>query len=172
MKEKRLVDFNAQLKTQLILLDQSNNTGAIDVKMDGSVLEGKSPFKILGLMFSSKLDQGSYIIFTAKTASKKIGALICSMKFLSPEVVLYLYKSTICPCMKYCCHVWTGAPSCYLELLDKLQNRICRTGGPSLAASLEPLVHLRNVASLSLFFRYYVGRCSSELAQLVPLPFS
>ena len=170
MKEKWLVDFNAG-KTQLILLDQSNNTGAIDVKMDGSVLEGKSPFKIW-LTFSSKLDQGSYIISTAKTASKKIGALICSMKFLSPEVVLYLYKSTICPCMGYCCHVWTGAPSCYLELLDKLQNRICRTGGPSLAASLEPLVHLRNVASLSLFFRYYVGRCSSELAQLVPLPFS
>ena len=52
----------------------------------------------------------------------KIGALICSMKFLSPEVVLYLYKSTIRPCMEYCCHVWAGAPSCYLELLDKLQN--------------------------------------------------
>ena len=68
MKEKWLVDFNAG-KTQLILLDQSNNTGAIDVKMDGSVLEGKSPFKILGLTFSSKLDQGSYIISTAKTAS-------------------------------------------------------------------------------------------------------
>ena len=43
---------------------------------------------------------------------------------------------------------------------------------PSLAASLEPLAHRRNVASLSLFYRYYFGRCSSELAQLVPLPFS
>ena len=52
--------------------------------------------------------------------------------------------------MEYCCHTWAGAPSCYLELLDKLQNRICRTVGPSLAASLEPLVHCRNVASLSL----------------------
>ena len=68
MKEKWLVDFNAG-KTQLILLDQSNNTGAIDVKMDGSVLEEKSSFKILGLTFSSKLDWGSYIISTAKTAS-------------------------------------------------------------------------------------------------------
>ena len=44
--------------------------------------------------------------------------------------------------------------------------------GPSLAASLEPLAHRWNVASLSLFYRYYFGRCSSELAQLVPLPFS
>ena len=38
----------------------------------------------------------------AKTASKKIGALICSMKFLSPEVALYLYKSTLRPYMEYC----------------------------------------------------------------------
>ena len=159
-------------KTQLVSFDQSNNTGAIDVKMNGSVLEEKSSFKMLGLTFSSKLDWGSYIIFIAKTASKKIGALIRSMKFLSPEVVLYLYKSTICPCMEYCCHVWAGAPSCYLELLDKLQKRICKTVGPSLAASLEPLAHRRNVASVSLFYRYYLDSCSSEIAQQVPLPFS
>ena len=169
--KKWLFDFNTG-KTQLVSFDWSNNNGSIDVKMGGSSVEEKSSFKMLGLTFSSKLDWGSYIISTAKTASKKIGALIRSMKFLSPEVALYLYKSTICPCMKYCCHVWAGAPSCYLDLLDKLQKRICRIVGPSLAASLEPLAHRPNVASLSLFYRHYFGRCSSELAQLVPLPFS
>ena len=94
------------------------------------------------------------------------------MKFLSPEAALYLYKSTICPCMEYCDHVWAGAPICYLELLDKPQKQICGTLGPSLAASLELLAHHPNVASLSLFCWFYFGRCSSELAQLVPLPFS
>ena len=94
------------------------------------------------------------------------------MKFLSPEVTLYLYKSTVRPCMEYCCHVWAGSPSCYLELLDKLQKRICRIVGPPLAASLEPLGHRQNVASLSLFYKYYFCRCSSELTQLVPLSFS
>ena len=63
-------------------------------------------------------------------------------------------------------------PKLLLDLLGKLQKLICRIVGPSLAASLEPLAHRRNVASLSLFSRYYFGRCSSELAQLVPLPFS
>ena len=48
---------------------------------------------MLGLTLSSVLDWGSYIIFIAKTGSKKTGALIRSMKFLSPEVALYLYKS-------------------------------------------------------------------------------
>ena len=37
---KWLLDFNAK-KTQLVLFDQSNNSGAIDVKMDGSFLEEK-----------------------------------------------------------------------------------------------------------------------------------
>ena len=113
--KKWLVDFNAG-KTQLVLFDWSNNTGSIDVKIDGSVLEEKSSFNMLGLTHSSKLDWGSYIISIAKTL------LIRSMKFLSLEVVaLYLYKSTICPCME-CCPVLAGGPSCNLELLDKLQK--------------------------------------------------
>ena len=81
------------------------------------------------------------------------------MKFLSPEVALYLYKSTIRPCIEYYCHVWAGASSCYLELLDKLQKQICRTVSLSLAGSVEPLPHRRNVASLILFYKYYFGRC-------------
>ena len=47
---KWLVDFNAG-KTQLVSFDQSNNTGAIDVKLEGSVLEEKSTFKMLVLSF-------------------------------------------------------------------------------------------------------------------------
>ena len=88
---------------------------------------------VVGLTLSSKLDWGSCIVYIAKTVSKKIGALIRSTKFLSPEVALYLYKSTIPPCMEYC--YWFTA------------------------ASLEPLAHCRNVASLSLSYRYYFGRC-------------
>ena len=94
------VDVNAG-KSQLVSFDWSNNNGSIDVKMNGSLLE-KSFFKMLGLTFSSKLDCGYYIISIAKTTSKKIGALIRSMKILSPEAALYLYNSTIRPCMECC----------------------------------------------------------------------
>ena len=93
---KWLVDFNAG-KIQLISFDCTKNTGAINAKIDGSVIERKSSFKMLGLTFSSKLDWGSYINSIVKTASKKIGLLIRSMKFISPKVALYLYKSTIQP---------------------------------------------------------------------------
>ena len=106
------------------------------------------------MSFSSKLDWDPYIISISRTASEKIGALIHSMKFLSPELALYLCKSTIRPSLEYCCHVCAGAPRCSPEISDKLQKRIYRTVGPALAASLEPLTHRRNVASLSLLYRY------------------
>ena len=44
------VDFSAG-KTQLVLFDQSNNTGAIDVKIDQSVLEEKLSFRMQGVDF-------------------------------------------------------------------------------------------------------------------------
>ena len=81
------------------MLKWSKNSGSIDVKMDESVIEEKSSFKMLRLAFSCKLDWDSHNISIAKTASKKIGTLICSMKFASPGVALYIYISTIC-------HVW------------------------------------------------------------------
>ena len=53
---KWLVHLNAG-KIQLVSYDWSNNTGAIDVKMDGSVLKEKSSFKIImRLIFCSKLN--------------------------------------------------------------------------------------------------------------------
>ena len=130
----------------------------IDVKIGGSFIEEKSSFKILALFFSSKLNWDSKIISIVKPASKNIGTLIHSMKFLFPEVALYLYKSTIQPCIENCCHVWAGAPN-------------ATWNGPSLAPSLEPFAQCQSLVSLSLFYRRYFCRCSSELAQLVALPY-
>ena len=51
---KRLIDFKAG-KTQLVVFVRSKNNGAINVKMNGSVLEEKLYFQRLGLTFSSEL---------------------------------------------------------------------------------------------------------------------
>ena len=81
--------------------------------MDRFILEEKSSLKMMGLTFFSKLDWGSYIISIAKTTSKKARDFIRSMKFLSPVVALYLYKSNIvqslpggaCNCTCTCQHM-------------------------------------------------------------------
>ena len=69
--KKWLVDFNAG-KTQLVSFDRSNNNGSIDVKMDGSVLEKKSSFKMLGLTFSSKLDWTLTLSLLLKLLPRKL----------------------------------------------------------------------------------------------------
>ena len=126
-RKRRLVDFCAG-KTQLVSFDWSSNTGAFDVKMDGCVVEEKPYFKMLPLTFSSKLDWGSYGISTAKMPP--FGALIRYMKFLSPEVAMYLYKSTIHRMLLSC-----------LGWMDKLWKWICSSVGLSRATSLEHLAH-------------------------------
>ena len=92
-------DWDKKWKTQLVSFDQSNNTSSVDVKIDVSILEEKSSFKMLGLTFSLKLDWCSYTFSIAKTASKTTGALIRSVEFLSLGVALNLYK------LPYA-HVW------------------------------------------------------------------
>ena len=73
--------------------------------------------------------------------------------------------------MEYCCHNWAGAPNYYSDMLDKLKKRIFRTVDLSLDATLESLARRQNIASLSLFYRYYFSWCSSDVAKLVPLNF-
>ena len=102
----------------------------------------------------------------SKTVSNKIGDLICSMKIPSPKVTLYLDKSTIRLWREYFCHAWASTPVCYLDMLDKLQKQVRRTVGTLLATSFEPLNHLRNLASLNLIYRYYFGRCTTQLVKL------
>ena len=76
-------------------------------------------------------------------------------------------------------------PTLFLLYINDLRDAICNIAiyaddttlysncdQTSLTASLEPLAHRRKVASLSLFYRYYFGRCSSELGQVVLVPFS
>ena len=106
---------------------------------------------MLGLSLSSKLDCSSYIVSNARITWKKIGALIYSVKFLSSEVVFYLCETIIKPDMEYCCHIWAGVPSCFLNILDILQKKLCKKFGPLLGVYLESLVHNQSAARLNLF---------------------
>ena len=61
-------------------------TVAIDMKMDGSVLDVKSSLKMVVLSFFSEMDWGTYIVSITKTACKKRGDFIRSMIFLSSKL--------------------------------------------------------------------------------------
>ena len=75
--------------------------------------------------------------------------------------------------MVYCSHVWVGAPSCFLEMLDKLQNVYIYDCWSSTCCVSWTLGSSPIWSQLkSFYYRYYFGKCSSELAQLIPLIYS
>ena len=159
--------FN-QNKAKLLSINRSRSSENISILMSGQPLPESPLVKLLGLTFSTDLSRKEYIISIAKSASKKVGSLYRARNYLSPECILYLYKSLIRPAMEYCCHIWPGSPANSLSLLDKIQKRVINIIGPTLAAKLQPLSLRRDVASLSLFYKYYHGHCSKELSSLVP----
>ena len=165
--QKWLVTFNDS-KTKLLSINRHKQTFLLPVLMKGKELPESDSFRMLGLNFSNDFKWTSYIQSIAKAATKKVGSLYRAQKYLTPISILYLYKATIRPCIEYCCHLWAGAPATLLNLLDKIQKRICNLIGPDLSSELQSLSHRRNVASLSLFYKYLNGHCSQELSALVP----
>ena len=108
--------------------------------MAGSVLQQKSPFKIKELSFSSKFDWGSHII---SIISKKIGALICSISF-------FLQKLLCISINLPCDHSWN---------IFVMSRPVHRNVGPSIAVSLDPLVHHPNAASLKVVSAIFLLVC-------------
>ena len=98
-----------------------------------------------------------------------IGALTLSLLLKLPPRKLkpWLVLWSLFPLMLLCISI-------YLQYAH-VQNTVATSellGSPSLATSVKPLAYDWNVSKLSLFYQYYFGRCSSELAQLIAVPFS
>ncbi|XP_065650360.1 uncharacterized protein LOC136078515 [Hydra vulgaris] len=125
--------------------------------MNANVLDESSILHLLALNLPSDLSWKPYIKPIAKLVSAKVEFLYRVRHFITLGSILYLYKSQIRLCMEYCCHILVGSFNDDLSLLDKVQKRIVNIVGPALAANLQLLLHRGNVASLSLFYKYYNG---------------
>lgn len=162
------VTFNAR-KTQTCLLSHRNHQDPIDLTMSGSVLTGSSNMDILGVSMNSKVLWGDHIVGVARDASRRLGFLRRCKKYFSPQNLVVIYKAYIRPRLEYNSHLWAGAPSSYLMLIDRIQRRAIRLIGDSrITNKLDSLEHRRNVGALTLFYRYFHGRCSAEISSLMP----
>src|ERR1700755_1602675 len=71
--------------------------------------------------------------------------------------------------MEYASHIWGG--SIHTAFLEKIESRAFRLiNSPALTYSLQSLSARRIIASLSLYYRYYNGHCSSEFSRRIPPP--
>ena len=136
---------------------------------DCNLIKHLPAINILGLQITSNLSWKAHIDQIAKSASRKLGVLFRCRRYFSSEQMLKLYVGLIRPCLEYCSHVWGGSSSACI--LDRVESKAFRLiNNKDLTDPLDPLPLRRKVASLSLFYRYYFGHCSSELKDRVPQP--
>ena len=162
-----LVKFNAS-KTQFLHLSTRHNLpDNYPLFFNDTQLSPSSTLNILGLSFTKNLNWKTHISSLAKTASMKLGVLCRLHQFFSPYQLLTLYRGLIRPCMEYASHVWGG--STHTALLNRVESKAFRLiNSPPLTDCLQSLKHRRNVASLSIFYRYFHGYCSSDFANCMP----
>ena len=140
----------------------------VPVEMNGIELPEETNFRLFGLTFTRPMDWKPYIQSIAKAASRKMGSLYRAQLF--PFSWIHLVSVQIYNSAMY--GVPGGAPKSHvLDLLDRVQNRVISLVGSGQSSDWQALSHRMDVASLSLFYRYYYGKCSSELADLVPPKF-
>ena len=165
---RNLVKFNTS-KTQLLTISLSNTPSNYPIIFEDSEIPSLNSFNILGLQISSSLSWRDHIVQIAKSASKKLGVLFRCKQYFNSAQLFKLYTGFIRPCLEYCSHIWGSSP--YTSLLDRIESKAIRLiGDPSLTSTLDPLSVRRKVASLSLFYHYYFGHCSDELATCIPPP--
>jgi len=163
-----LVNFNSS-KTQLLPISLSTDPSDFDIIFENNVINPLCSINILGVEIASNLSWRNHIVQIVKSASKKLGVLFRCKNFFTSAQLLKLYIGLVRPRLEYCSHIWGGSP--YTFLLDRVESKAFRLiDDPTLTSSLDSLSLRRNVASLSLFYRYFHGHCSEELASCVPPP--
>ena len=151
---RNLVKSNTS-KTQLLTISLSNTPSNYPIIFDDSKIPPLNSVNNLGLQISSSLSWRDHIVQIAKSASKKLGVLFWCKQYFSAAQLFKLYTGFIRPCLEYCSHIWGSSPC--TSLLDRIESKAIRLiGDPSLTSTLDPLSLRRKVASLSLFYRYYL----------------
>ena len=160
--------FNS-FKTKFLPIKLSHSNHIPDLHFEDNLITPSKSINILGLNISSNFSWKPHLSTIAKAASQKLGILFRLRSYFTPAQLLQIWKGLIRPCLEYCSHVWGGSSS--TRLLDRVESKAYRLiGSPTLTSSIPSLSLRRDVASLSLFYRYYFGRCSDELTTCVPPP--
>ncbi|KAL7642959.1 UNVERIFIED_CONTAM: hypothetical protein RMT77_006248 [Armadillidium vulgare] len=164
-----MVVFNAT-KTQFLRLSTRHNLPHnYDIFFVNTQFKPSSVLNILVVSFSRKLSWKDHITSLSKQASKRLSVQRRLQHFFTPPQLLALYRGVVRPCMEYASHIWGG--STHAALLEKVESSTLRLiNSPALTNSIQSLSDRRIVASLSLYYRYYNGHCSSELSRNIPPP--
>ena len=162
------VEFNLN-KTQACRFSHKRSDIATSLSSVVSDLKETSNLKVLGTNVTDKLLWSDHILEVTKNAAKRLGFLRRCKNFFSPNDLAVIYKPYIRPLLEFDSHLWVGAPPSTLNLVERLQKKAFRLiGDTTITNRIDTLDHRRKVGAVTLFYRYFYGRCSSEILGIVP----
>ena len=101
-------------------------TRDINIFCGNSILKQQKHFKYLGVVVDESLSWNNHVSYVASRVYPKLKLLNRISSFLSPAILLKIYKVTILPILDYGCTVWGFCSKKNSDFLERLQNKAMR----------------------------------------------
>ena len=95
----------------------------INIFYGDSILKQQRHFKYLGVVVDESLSWNNHVSYVASRVYPKLKLLGRISSFLSPEILLKIYKTTNLPIWDYGCIVWGFCSKKNTDFLKRLQNK-------------------------------------------------
>ena len=129
----------------------------INIFYGDSILKQQRHFKYLGVVVDESLSWNNHVSYVASRVYPKLKLLGRISSFLSPEILLKIYKTTNLPIWNYGCIVWGFCSKKNSDFLERLQNKamqiILRTNHLACTQSMRERLGLSTLSNRRCYLR-------------------
>ena len=129
----------------------------INIFYGDSILKQQRHFKYLGVVVDESLSWNNHVSYVASRVYPKLKLLSRTSSFLSPEILLKIYKTTNLPIWDYGCIVWGFCSKKNSDFLERLQNKamqiILRTNHLACTQSMRERLGLSTLSNRRRYLR-------------------
>ena len=129
----------------------------INIFYGDSILKQQRHFKYLGVVVDESLSWNNHVSYVASRVYPKLKLLSRISFFLSPEILLKIYKTTNLPIWDYGCIVWGFCSKKNSDFLKSLQNKamqiILRTNHLACTQSMRERLGLSTLSNRRRYLR-------------------
>ena len=129
----------------------------INIFYGDSILKQQRHFKYLGVVVDESLLWNNHVSYVASRVYPKLKLLGRISFFLSPEILLKIYKTTNLPIWDYGCIVWGFCSKKNSDFLERLQNKamqiILRTNHLACTQSMRERLGLSTLSNRRRYLR-------------------
>ena len=158
--------MNARKTQSCLLSHKRTSEPGQNVYMSAMAIAKSKTLDVLGTSIRSDLRWDDHVFNVSKEAAKCLGFLKRCKKYFTPsESALSMLPI---PKMEYNSHLWADASKSALAFVTRIQSQALKLiGDDRVVSSITSMGHRRNVSCI-LFYKYYFGKCSSGLSELIP----